>query len=282
MTQTQPPRNQPAGSRPTGPRPHGVNAPGRAAIVARTLREDQWWRPQLVTGTVLFLFAVYATIRAFVNADYYSEPYLTPLYSPCLSSGCVPHSSDFGSPIGSWWALSPAIIVLIFPLGFRLTCYYYRKAYYRAFWLSPPACAVAEPHAKYSGETRFPLILQNIHRYFWYVAMLFCLILSYDAILGFRNEHGKWGHMGLGTVILVINALLIWAYTLSCHSCRHIVGGRLRHFSRHPIRYWSWTQVSKLNAKHMQLAWVSLVWLVVTDLYIFLLAHGSFTDPRFF
>ena len=110
----------------------------------------------------------------------------------------MPHSSDFGTPIGSWWPLSPAIIILIFPLGFRLTCYYYRKAYYRAFWLSPPACAVAEPHAKYTGETRFPLILQNIHRYFWYVAMLFCVILSYDAILGFRNEHGPLGSHGPG------------------------------------------------------------------------------------
>ncbi|HJQ03329.1 MAG TPA: hypothetical protein VJ851_17165 [Jatrophihabitans sp.] len=267
---------------PPGELVHGVNAPGRARIAARTLRGDRWWMPQLVTGTVLALFAIYATIRAFQNGDYYSEPYLTPLYSPCLGARCVPHSSDFGTPIGHWFPLSPAIIVLIFPLGFRLTCYYYRKAYYRAFWLSPPACAVAEPHSSYTGETRFPLILQNIHRYFWYVAMLFCLILSYDAILGFRNEHGKWGHMGLGTVVLVINAVLIWAYTLSCHSCRHITGGRLRHFSKHPIRYWMWTKVSWLNARHMQLAWVSLVWLVVADLYIFLLAHGSFSDPRFF
>jgi hypothetical protein len=267
---------------PSGQLVHGVNAPGRAQIAARTLRADRWWMPQLITGTVLALFAVYATVRAFQNGDYYSEPYLTPLYSPCLGVSCVPHSSDFGTPIGHWFPLSPAIIVLIFPLGFRLTCYYYRKAYYRAFWLSPPACAVAEPHAKYSGETRFPLILQNIHRYFWYVAMLFSVILSYDAILGFRNEHGKWGHMGLGTVVLLINAALIWAYTLSCHSCRHITGGRLRHFSKHPIRYWMWTKVSWLNARHMQLAWVSLVWLVVADLYVFLLAHGSFSDPRFF
>ena len=280
MTQTRPTRDQSTGAKPNFP--HGVNAPGRARIAARTLREDLWWRPQLITGTVLFLFAVYATVRAFVNADYYSEPYLTPLYSPCLSSGCVPHSSDFGSPIGGWWALSPAIIILIFPLGFRLTCYYYRKAYYRAFWQSPPACAVAEPHAKDSGETRFPLILQNIHRYFWYIAMLFCVILSYDAVLGFRDTHGHWGHMGLGTLILVTNAVLLLAYTVSCHSCRHIVGGRLRHFSRHPIRYWAWGQVSKLNAKHMQLAWISLVWLVVTDFYVFLLAHGTFSDPRFF
>jgi hypothetical protein len=268
------------GSQPSGAR--GVNRVGRPAIPARTLRTDRWWVPQVITAVVLGLFAVYATVRAFQNAYYYSEPYLTPLYSPCLATNCVPHSSDFGQPIGSWWSLSPAILILIFPLGFRLTCYYYRKAYYRAFWLSPPACAVAEPHRRYTGETRFPLILQNTHRYFWYVALVFSVILSYDAVLGFRDEHGKWGHVGLGTVILVINALLIWAYTLSCHSCRHIMGGRLKNFSRHPMRYWTWTQVSKLNAKHMQLAWASLVWLVVADFYIMLLARGTFSDPRLF
>ena len=103
--------------------------------------------------------------------DYYSAPYLSPFYSPCLTDKCVSGSSDFGQPF-SWWQLSPALLILIFPLGFRLTCYYYRKAYYRAFWLSPPACAVAEPHGKYTGETRLPLILQNIHRYFWYAAVI--------------------------------------------------------------------------------------------------------------
>ena len=58
-------------------------------------------------------------------------------------------------------------------MGFRLTCYYYRKAYYRAFWRAPAACAVREPHAKYTGETRFPLILQNVHRYFFWIALVF-------------------------------------------------------------------------------------------------------------
>jgi hypothetical protein len=260
----------------------GTTTPGRAQIPGRTLRTDRWWIAPAVTATVLALFAIYSTIRAFQNSHYYAEPYLTPLYSPCLTVDCIPHSSDFGQPIGTWWPLSPAIVILIFPLGFRLTCYYYRKAYYRAFWMSPPACAVAEPHSGYTGETRFPLILQNVHRYFWYVAVIFSVILSYDAVLGFRDEHAKWGHMGLGTVILLINAALIWLYTLSCHSCRHIVGGRLKHFSRHPARYWAWTQISKLNGRHMQLAWVSLVWLVVTDFYIWQLARGSFTDPRFF
>jgi hypothetical protein len=259
----------------------GVNTPGRALLAAKTLRTDNWRRAPALTGAGLLLFVVYGGVRAFQNAYYYSSPYLSPFYSPCITTGCVPEASDFGQPI-SWWPLSPALIILIFPLGFRLTCYYYRKAYYRSFWFSPPACAVAEPHRKYTGETRFPLIFQNIHRYFWYVAMIFGVILTYDAILGFRNADGEWGHMGLGTVFLLINAALIWAYTLSCHSCRHIMGGKLKHFSRHPIRYKAWQQISKLNAKHMQLAWASLFWLLFTDLYIVLLSTGTITDLRFF
>ena len=112
--------------------------------------------------------------------------------------------------------------------------------------------------------------------------MIFGVILTYDAILGFRNAEGEWGHMGLGTVFLLINAALIWLYTLSCHSCRHIMGGKLKHFSRHPIRYKAWQQISKLNARHMLLAWVSLFWLLFTDLYIVLLSTGTITDLRFF
>ena len=141
-----------------------------------------------------------------MGRDYYASPYLSPFYSPCLGD-CVEGASDFGQPF-QWWPLSAALIILVFPLGFRLTCYYYRKAYYRAFWFSPPACAVAEPHKSYSGETRFPLILQNVHRYFWYVAVVFGVVLTFDAVLAFRNEDHEWGHMGLGTLVLIINAVL--------------------------------------------------------------------------
>jgi hypothetical protein len=261
----------------------GLDAPGRPTIGARTLRVDRWWVQPAVTAGVLLLFAIYATWRAFEDAYYFSEPYLSPFYSPCLTDKCASGAQDLGQwvPDGAW-PLSPALIILIFPLGFRLTCYYYRKAYYRSFWVSPPACAVAEPHKGYSGETRFPLIVQNIHRYFLYVAILFAVLLSWDAIHSFRDTNGEWGHMGLGTVILLINAALIWAYTLSCHSCRHITGGRLKHFSAHPVRYRAWTLISKLNARHTLLAWTSLVWLVVADFYIRCLATGAFSDPRFF
>ena len=259
----------------------GVGSPGRAQVEGKTLRQDNWWLQPAITFTVFTAFILYSTWRAFSGSNYFSEPYLSPFYSPCLTDSCTAGSSDFGQPF-SWWQLSPALIILIFPLGFRLTCYYYRKAYYRAFWLSPPACAVAEPKTKYTGETRFPLIFQNIHRWFWYAAVVVSLILTYDTLLTFQDEQGNWGHMGLGTVIFVVNIVLIWAYTLSCHSCRHTVGGRLRHFSKHPVRYKAWTFVSRLNARHATYAWLSLFSVALTDFYVYLLASGAFSDPRFF
>jgi hypothetical protein len=260
----------------------GVDAPTRARIGANTLRTDRWWLYPAATFVVFAAFVVYATWRAFQGSDYYASPYLSPFYSPCLTDACeAAGAADFGTPF-SWWSLSPALIILIFPLGFRMTCYYYRKAYYRAFWLSPPACAVPEPHGSYSGEARFPLLVQNLHRYFWYAAVVVALVLSWDVVLAFRNEDHEWGHMGLGTLLMLINVVLIWLYTLSCHSCRHITGGRLRHFSKHPVRYRLWTFVSRLNASHAKYAWYSLFSVALVDLYIYLLATGTFDDPRFF
>jgi hypothetical protein len=251
----------------------------RAQIRARTLRTDRWWLGPLATFLGLTGFVVYGVWAAF-DPDYFAEPYIAPFSSPCLASSCPEGARLFGwAPVGDWWVLPPALLILAFPGGFRLTCYYYRKAYYRSFWLSPPACAVGEPHRKYTGERRFPLILQNIHRYFWYVALLIGAILSFDAILAFRDENGEWGHIGLGTVILVVNAALIVLYTISCHSCRHIVAGRLNHFSRHPLRYKAWTYISKLNAKHQQFAWASLVSVIVADLYVRLVAKGIIDFP---
>ena len=260
----------------------GVSSPGRAQVREKTLRQDNWWVYPLLTFLGFTAFVVYSTWRAFSGDNYYSTPYLSPFYSPCLATACVDGSSDLGQPVGDWWRLSPALIILVFPLGFRLTCYYYRKAYYRSFWLSPPACAVAEPHGKYTGETRLPLILQNIHRYFWVAAVLVGAVLTFDTILAFRNEDGEWGHMGLGTLIFLANITFIWLYTLGCHSCRHIVGGRLRHFSKHPVRYKMWGFVSKLNAKHGTYAWLSLFSVAIADFYVYLLATDTINDLRFF
>jgi hypothetical protein len=275
-TDTEPPGTEPHA-------PGGVHTGSRAAIAAPHLRTDRWWLAPAATAAGLLAFVVYSTWRAFADADYYAAPYVSPFYSPCLAERCrTMHAGPNADLFGSWWAISPAIIILIFPLGFRLTCYYYRKAYYRGFWMSPPACAVAEPHRTYSGETRFPLILQNIHRYFFYAALLVAGVLTYDTVLAFRDQHYRWGHMGLGTLVFLVNIVLIWAYTLSCHSCRHIVGGKLKHFSKHPVRYGAWQFVSRLNARHMLLAWASLVSVALADFYVYLVASGAFDDPRFF
>jgi len=259
----------------------GVSFPSRARIAARTLRTDRWWWPPVLNVVGLVAWLAYSVTRVFLQENYWVADYhyLTPYYSPCVSNGCIPEAAHFGTFLPDVWWMPYAALSLPFLLLFRLTCYYYRKAYYRAFWASPPACAVAEPHTKYTGETRVPLIGQNLHRYAFYAAVIISLINTYDAILAFHSPSG-FG-FGLGNVILLANVVMLWAYTASCHSCRHIVGGRLRHFSAHPVRYRAWGFVSKLNEKHMELAWITLGTLAFTDFYVMALSAGWFSDLRF-
>jgi hypothetical protein len=282
MTTTSSP--PPFGVAPRGGTQAGRPQSGRAAISARTLRTDRWWVSPVVTALVLGAFIVYTTVRLFMRADYWvgEYHYLTPLYSPCLSDSCAPGSSHFGTPLPAF-PLALPLPILIFPIlaGFRASCYYYRKAGYRAFLLSPPGCAVSEPAKKYTGETRLPLIVQNLHRYFFYLASALLLINTYDAVLAFFPAYGGFG-VGLGSLILLVNVTMLWLYSLSCHACRHIFGGRLKHFSRHPVQYWFWTQLSKLNGRHMQFAWTSLITVMVTDFYIMAVAAGWIADLRLF
>src|SRR5262244_2398072 len=177
-------------------------AGGSSAVtggLGSTLRRDAWWVEAIPVIVVLGGFGVYATFRAFEGKFYEWGPYLSPFYSPLID----PHHH--------WWPLSPALLILGIPLGFRVTCYYYRKAYYRAFFLDPPGCAVGEPRRKYSGETKFPLVLQNVHRYFLYVAVLFIVFLTIDAIRSFSFE-GRFG-VGLRSLVLTANVVLLSLYT---------------------------------------------------------------------
>jgi hypothetical protein len=243
----------------------------------RTLRKDNWWVEPLLVVVVLGGFAVYATWAALQNAHYFVEPYLSPFYSPCISANCTHVSLPL---IGSWWNLSPAFLILWIPGGFRATCYYYRKAYYRSFFRSPPACAVRDASKTYSGETRFPFLLQNLHRYFFYLSLVVLAFLWWDAILAFKFPDG-FG-LGLGTIVLCVNAALLSLFSLSCNSCRHICGGYLNSFHGAPSKFTTWTFISRLNEKHMQYAWVSLIWVALADLYVRLLSMGAISDLRFF
>jgi hypothetical protein len=154
-----------------------------------------------------------------------------------------------------------------------------RKFYYRSYFFSPPACAVgALPQGKYKGETGL-FVFQNLHRYALYVAVIFVVILTYDAVVSFSKE-GELG-IGVGSIVLSINAILIGLYTFSCHSWRHLLGGKLDCFScdgTSKMRHGIWKKISTLNHHHQGLAWVSMIWVMLTDLYVRLVSMGVIND----
>ncbi len=258
-------------ARPTrglGAPPGGDRGRGLSEGFGRTERTDAWWLQPVVQGLALLVLGAYATWAAFQGNHYATANYLSPFYSPLLKP--------------KWWPLSPALLVLGAPLGFRGTCYYYRKAYYRAFFADPMACAVGEPRGSgYSGEASFPFVLQNIHRYLIYLAIPILFFLWMDIVKGFIFD-GHFG-IGVGSLVLLASNSLLTMYTFSCHSIRHLVGGRVDCFScavaggpRHKV----WETSSWLNSHHMAWAWWSLFAVCGADLYVRLLSQGVITDWR--
>ncbi|HVL11893.1 MAG TPA: hypothetical protein VM529_04980 [Gemmata sp.] len=246
-----------------------------------TSRRDRWWVPPFLVFTGLSLFIAYSTWAAF-QGEYYWVPgtqYLSPFYSPELW-GNSPHAW-FGPPPSwwpSWFPYSPAFLILWAPAGFRLTCYYYRGAYYKAFWADPPACAVGEPRKGYIGESNWPLLIQNVHRYFLYVAVLFIVMLTIDAIKAFSFADG-FG-VGVGTIVLCVNVVLLAGYTFGCHSMRHVIGGRHDCLTEHPTCHALYKGCSSLNRRHMLWAWMSLFSVMFADVYVRLVAMGVWSDVR--
>ncbi len=252
-----------------------------------TRRRDGWWWQPLVVFLALGAFIVYSTWAAFQNAHFEWGPYLSPFYSPLLFGDS--HHAWFG-PKPGWWPgalpFSAALLILWAPGGFRVTCYYYRGAYYKAFWADPPACAVGEPRKSYLGERSFPLIIQNLHRYFLYIALLFLVILAYDVYLAMWFKDAATGReefgIGLGTIVLAVNVVMLGGYTLGCHSIRHLVGGYLDRLSLSPVRKKAYDCSSCLNRGHMRWAWMSLFSVAFADIYVRLCSMGIWHDVRIF
>lgn len=268
---------------------------GHESEPLRTLRKDKWWVGPLLTALGLGAFIVYTTWAGLQGKHYWTGSYLSPLYSPPLFvdpnvPGAAPLEHAWLGKWPSWWPAflpaSPAILILVFPAAFRMTCYYYRKAYYRSFFLTPPGCAVCPASKRtYHGETRF-LLFQNLHRYALYFAILFIFILGYDAVISFWRR-GPDGEMhlgvGLGSLVLVVNVLLLAAYTFGCHSWRHLMGGREDAFTRDgrpTARYRIWRRITWLNERHMLFAWTSLFWVGFADVYVRLVSMGVIEDPN--
>jgi hypothetical protein len=261
-----------------------LDVPLKRLRVGQTTRRDRWWGPPMLTVVILASFIVYATWAAFQGDHYTHGPYLSPFYSPEIF-GHSPHAWFGPKPsfIPDWLPFTPALLILWAPAGFRLTCYYYRGAYYKAFWADPPACAVGEPRASYLGERSLPLVLQNVHRYFLYIALAFLFFLAHDVwkAMWFATPDGgtRFG-IGVGTLVLLGNLLLLGSYTLGCHSLRHLVGGRHDVLSDKPLRKGCYDCVSGLNRRHMLFAWCSLFGVALTDAYVRLCSMGVIHDWR--
>src|ERR1700684_4527530 len=254
-----------------------IDVPLSRAGFGQTQRADNWWVQPLVVFLGLSAFIVYSTWAALQGQHFSFGPYLSPFYSPVLFGPA--HESWFG-PIPTWMPVwvTGALLILWAPGGFRVTCYYYRGAYYKAFWADPPNCTVGEPRKKYLGERSFPLIIQNIHRYFLYAALLFLVFLAHDVWKALWFD-GKFG-IGVGTLVLLVNVILLGSYTLGCHSLRHLVGGMFDVLSRRPVRKKLYDCVSCMNRRHMLFAWMSLFWVAFSDLYVRMCSMGIWTDWR--
>jgi len=260
----------------TGTPPGAARGRGLGEGFGKTERTDAWWLIPTLQAVGLLVLIGYANYAAFLGAAHYhyvenGRDYLSPFYSPYLKPAWLP----------SW--ISPALLILIFPLGFRATCYYYRKAYYRSFFHDPIACAVGERGTSYCGEVKFPFILQNVHRYFLYAALVILAILWWDVVKALRFD-GRFG-LGGGSIAILMSTLMLTLYTFSCHSLRHLIGGKLDCFSciasGGPRRQaWSW--VSALNEHHMGYAWWSLFFVCFGDFYVRMCSMGVIHDPRLF
>jgi hypothetical protein len=262
-------------------------APVRLTVrrFGETGRRDVWWIQPLVVFLGLSTFLVYSTWAAFQGQHYTYGPYLSPFYSPEFF-GPSPHRWFGPKPAAwpTWLPFSPALLILPIPAFFRVTCYYYRGAYYKAFWADPPSCTVGEPRSSYWGENSFPLILQNIHRYMLFLSMAVLLVLAFDVWKAFWFTDATTGTVsfgiGVGSLLLTINTMLLGGYLFGCHSLRHVAGGCVDELSRAPFGLPAYSCVSCLNRQHMTWAWCSLFTVGFTDLYIRLCSMGVWRDFR--
>jgi len=259
-------------------KPRGTAAEGFGA----TSRVDNWAIYPVIQAIVFTFCAGYLTFSGILWGPLFgpqyveADGYLSPLFSPLLVFPDMP----------TW--LSPGLLILWIPIGFRATCYYYRKAYYRFYFADPAGCAVGEPtvHRRFALENAFPFILQNLHRYMLYLAFIPLFFLWLDLLPAFNIVPAESVadprlRIGVGGVLFLVNIILLTGYSLSCHSLRHLVGGRIDCFSctrARRVRYTLWQRLTDLNRNHMWWAWSSLITVTLADMYTRLLEAGVITD----
>ena len=250
--------------------------------LGRTNRVDNWWSQPLAMGIALTLALLYTFWRLFLHDTGISyqldgSTVMSPIFSPNVLEWDLFGLSDWDHP--HW--VNAAILVLWIPFGFRGTCYYMRRVYYRTFFASPVACWVDEPDINkklgYKGEKRI-FILNNLHRYFLYAAMIIIAIKWWDVTHTLTFENGQYG-FSVGTFVMAIEAFLLTMYVTSCHALRHLAGGMLDRWTTgiSRLRGKIFGKLSVANRSHGFWFWTSLAFVFIGDLWVLAVNEGYLT-----
>lgn len=241
-----------------------------------TDRVDKWWKQPLWMATALTAAVIYTGLRVvfFDGEIHYDNHRVTsPIFSPDII-----HMFDISAPS---WANS-AMLILWIPFGFRGTCYYMRRVYHRVFFQNPTGCVVSKPWDEYSGETGL-FVLNNIHRYMLYLAIMVLIVKVYDVWHTMQFHEGSSDTLGVsvGTLVLATESFLLTMYVVSCHAFRHMFGGGSDRWTGKFGRiigkvYW---RVSSTNVHHAFWFWTSLAMVFIGDLFVWSVAEGILSDP---
>ena len=201
---------------------------------------------------------VYSTWAAFQGNHYAYGPYLSPFYSPVLF-GDAPHAW-FG-PKPGWWPVAAVLAGAADPLGAgriplhllllprrvlqgllgRSAVVHRRRA---AQVVSRRAFVPADPSERppVLSLSRAPLP-RRAHA-------TTCGRRCGSPIR--RPGTDSFG-IGLGTLVLAVNVVLLGGYTFGCHSLRHLVGGVRDEISKSPLVRRELQVRERLNRRHMLL-----------------------------
>ena len=253
--------------------------------LGRTDRIDNWWAQPFWMGLALTAALIYTAWRLilFPESIHYKlegSTVVSPIFSPNILEWSLFGLNEWEHP--SW--VNAAILVLWIPFGFRGTCYYMRRVYYRTFFQSPTGCWVDEPDINkkigYGGEKRL-FIFNNLHRYFLYAAMIIIVIKWWDVTHTLHFDTG-WG-FSCGTFIMATEAFLLTMYVTSCHALRHLAGGSLDRWVSgiSALRGRLFKRISVFNRSHGFWFWTSLGFVFLGDLWTIAVAEEYISDMAF-
>ncbi len=182
---------------------------------------------------------------------------------------------------------SPTILIVPVVGLFRLTCYAYRKDYYRNIFNHPQSCAADErrdsANRGYSGETTL-FAFNNLHRYLLYFGIILLPFFYYDFYVSVTYFGGFV--LRFASILILLNAILLTLWVFSCHAFRHVFsGGNVKCYDcalKPNARKGFFNFQSMLNKRHEEWAFISLVFIVLVDLYLRALAAGWPIDFRIF